>query len=56
MKAFRSRAGVAPLTVLSRVDFLPLLGVAYGAGPLFLTASQSNGTEEEIEGVDAGEW
>ena len=37
--------------------FLPFgfRGVAYGAGPLDRAASQSKGTEEDIEGVSAGE-
>lgn len=52
--AFRGVAGVAVPT--ARL-FLPrdFSGVAYGGGAMDRAASQSKGTEEEMDGVSAGE-
>ena len=51
MTAFRICFDGVPVPTL----FLPLIGVAYGGGALVRAASQSNGTDDDIEGVSAGE-
>lgn len=51
MIAFRG----VPEGVAVPILFRPLTGVEYGGGALERAASQSKGTEEDIEGVSAGE-
>lgn len=46
--------GVAGVPTPELRDFF-CSGVAYGGGALDLAASQSKGTDEDMEGVDAGE-